>query len=155
MWRCAWNARRLRHDRQKGCAKPSRGGRHASLFCQRRANPQIPADLSGHEAIVYGRAEAATPGHFCKASTEVSVAVSGRVKVNAAEGVRAAVLADMGIAIASEWMFGPELENGSVQAVLTEWALPPIDLWAMYPTGRMASAKARAFVAFVEEILAR
>jgi DNA-binding transcriptional LysR family regulator len=83
------------------------------------------------------------------------VAVSGRVKVNAAEGVRAAVLADMGIAIASEWMFGPELENGSVKRVLTEWALPPMDLWAMYPTGRMASAKARAFVAFVEEILAR
>jgi hypothetical protein len=27
-------------------------------------------------------------------------------------------------------------------------------LWAVYPSGRLASAKARAFAAFVEEILA-
>ena len=67
--------------------------------------------------------------------------------------MRAAVLADMGLAIASEWMFGPELENGSVRRVLEEWVLPPMDLWAVFPTGRMASAKARAFVAFVENVL--
>jgi DNA-binding transcriptional LysR family regulator len=37
-----------------------------------------------------------------------------------------------------------------VQRVLTDWSLPPIDLWAVYPTGRMPSTKARAFAAFVE-----
>jgi len=60
------------------------------------------------------------------------------------------VLADMGLTITSAWMFGPELESGAVQRVLTNWSLPPIDLWAVYPTGRMPSAKARAFAAFVE-----
>lgn len=29
-------------------------------------------------------------------------------------------------------------------------SLPPLDLWAVYPTGRMPSAKARTFAAFVE-----
>jgi len=38
--------------------------------------------------------------------------------------------------------------------VLTGWTLPAIDLWAVYPTGRMPSAKARAFAAFVEAELA-
>jgi DNA-binding transcriptional LysR family regulator len=71
--------------------------------------------------------------------------------VTAAEGVRAAVLADMGVAVASEWMFGPELASGEVRAVLTEQALPAVDLWAVFPTRRMASAKARAFTAFFEE----
>jgi len=75
------------------------------------------------------------------------------VKVNAAEGIRAAVLAGMGVAIASAWMFSPELEDGSVQCVLEEWSLSPLDLWAVYPGGRMASAKARAFVEFVEGVL--
>ena len=47
-------------------------------------------------------------------------------------------------------MFGPELESGEVRAVLTDWTLPSIDLHAVYPAGGMPSAKARAFVAFVE-----
>jgi DNA-binding transcriptional LysR family regulator len=67
--------------------------------------------------------------------------------------MRAAVLADMGLAIASEWMFSPELADGTVQAVLTDWELPTIDVWAVFPAGRMVSAKARAFVEFVEELL--
>jgi hypothetical protein len=47
----------------------------------------------------------------------------------------------------------PQLASGAVRAVLTDWALPPVDLWAVFPTGRMASAKARAFTAFIEETL--
>ena len=81
---------------------------------------------------------------FTRDGTEVSVAVHGRVRVSAAEGLRAAVLADMGLTIASDWMFSPELASGAVRRVLTAWTLPPIDLWAVFPTGRMASAKARA-----------
>ncbi|AGW95098.1 hypothetical protein N234_34125 [Ralstonia pickettii DTP0602] len=41
-----------------------------------------------------------------------------------------------------------------MRAVLTDWTLPPVDLWAVFPSGRLATSKARAFVAFVEEILA-
>jgi hypothetical protein len=36
-------------------------------------------------------------------------------------------------------------------AVLDEWSLPPIDLWAVFPTGRQASAKARCFASFIEQ----
>jgi DNA-binding transcriptional LysR family regulator len=44
----------------------------------------------------------------------------------------------------------PELKSGAVQVVLTDWLLPTVDLWALFPTGRQASAKARAFASFVE-----
>jgi hypothetical protein len=56
----------------------------------------------------------------------------------------------MGLAIASEWTFTPELAHGAVRAVLTAWTLPLSDLWAVFPTGRMVNAKARAFATFVE-----
>jgi hypothetical protein len=39
-----------------------------------------------------------------------------------------------------------------VQAVLTEWTLPSIDVWAVFPSGRMATTKARVFVSFVEHL---
>jgi DNA-binding transcriptional LysR family regulator len=60
------------------------------------------------------------------------------------------VLAGLGLAIGSEWLFARELKSGAVTSVLTDWSLPPVDLWAVFPTGRLASAKARAFASFVE-----
>ena len=83
--------------------------------------------------------------------TETSVAVHGRVRVSAAEGLRAAVLADMGLTIASDWMFAHDIESGGVRRVLADWSLPPIDLWAVFPTGWMMRAKARQFATFVEQ----
>jgi DNA-binding transcriptional LysR family regulator len=67
--------------------------------------------------------------------------------------LRAAVLADQGLAIASQWMFAPELASGAVRAVMDDWRLPDQDLWAVFPTGRMVSAKARAFVEYMENLL--
>lgn len=110
--------------------------------------PKTPDDLVGHQVVIYDRGGNGT-WRFTRDDQQALVALSGRLRVTAAEGVRAAVLADMGLAVASEWMFAPELAVGEVVEVLPDWTLPPIDLWAVYPAGRQASAKARAFVEFV------
>jgi DNA-binding transcriptional LysR family regulator len=73
------------------------------------------------------------------------VRIQGRLALNAAEGVRAAVIAGQGFAIASRWMFQPEIASGEVVPILTEWELPQIDLWVVYPSGRLTSTKARTF----------
>ena len=79
--------------------------------------------------------------------------MKGRLRVSAAEGVRAAVLANAGIAVASEWMFSPEIADRTVQMVLQDWELPRIDLWAVFPAGRTATTKARTFTLFVQEVM--
>ncbi|MFM0597469.1 LysR family transcriptional regulator [Paraburkholderia dilworthii] len=118
--------------------------------------PMTPAELSRHQAVVYSLRGGGESWSFSSSDgSEVAVTVSGRVAVSAAEGVRTAVLGHMGLAVASEWMFSPELADGTVQAVLTQWTLPPIDVWAVFPSGRMATSKARAFVAFVEQLFGR
>lgn len=122
-----------------------------ALFAK-SGEPRTPADLVSYQAIVYDQGSGGSAWSFRRGNTETSVAVAGRVRVNAAEGVRAAVLADMGVAIASEWMFAPEIANGSVKQVLADWELPGIDLWAVFASGRMVSAKARAFTTWIEEI---
>jgi DNA-binding transcriptional LysR family regulator len=119
-------------------------------YFARAGVPATPGELAGHAAVIYAQDGGGENWSFQRGATELSVGVSGRLRVSAAEGVRAAVLADMGLTIASAWMFSPELAAGTVQAVLREWSLPAVDLWAVYPTGRMPSAKARAFAAFVE-----
>lgn len=124
-------------------------------YFARCGTPATPAELSRHQAIVYALRGGGESWTFRgKDGAELAVTVSGRVRVSAAEGLRAAVLGHIGLAVASEWMFAPELADGSVQAVLTDWTLPPVDVWAVYPSGRMATTKARAFVAFVESLFA-
>jgi DNA-binding transcriptional LysR family regulator len=112
--------------------------------------PQAPADLPAHQAIIYDQRLGGATWTFRQGIAEISVTVGGRVHVTAAEGVREGVFANLGFAIASEWMFAPELKSGVVVSVLDDWSLPVVDLWAVFPTGRQASAKARAFAAFME-----
>jgi DNA-binding transcriptional LysR family regulator len=124
-------------------------------YFEKHGEPKVPADLTAHEAIVYDMRGGGTVWTFRKGSAETSVTVNGRVRFTAAEGVREAVFAGLGLAVASEWMFAPELKRGLVRVVLQDWTLPPTELWAIFPTGRRASAKARAFVAFIEQALAQ
>lgn len=138
-------ARRIASSRRSVLATPA--------YLARAGTPLVPADLAIHEAIVYSQLGASWT--FRRQGTEASVAVRGRVRLSAAEGIRAAVLADMGLTVNSDWMFAPELESGAVRRVLEDWELPPVDLWAVFPTGRLASAKARAFADYVESILAQ
>jgi DNA-binding transcriptional LysR family regulator len=118
--------------------------------------PRTPSDLQVHQAIIYDQRQGGEVWTFHQGSAEIAVMVNGRLRVSAAEGVREAVFAGLGLSIGgSEWMFTPELKSGTVQAVLTDWCLPTVELWAVSPAGRQASAKARAFAAFIEEQLAR
>lgn len=126
----------------------------APAYFEKAGIPTIPGELIGHQSIIHTRGPTRDVWTFRKETSEISVNVCGRLRVSAAEGVRSAVLAGMGLTVASEWMFSRELASGAVQAVLTDWAVSPIDLWAVFPTGRVASAKARAFADFVENCMA-
>jgi DNA-binding transcriptional LysR family regulator len=131
--------------------------RHAVVgtpaYFARADEPRIPEDLSVHEAAIYAQKGGGSAWTFRRNGAELSVTLKGRLRVSAAEGIRAAVLADMGIAIASEWMFAPEIADGTVKVVLQDWELPRIDLWAVFPAGRTASTKARTFIQFIQEVM--
>ena len=122
-------------------------------YFKRAGIPASPADLSSHQAIVYNQRGGGGAWTFRRESSEVAVVVSGRVATTAAEGIRAAVLANLGLAVVSEWMFSPELKSGEVCPVLNDWRLPPIELWAVFPGGRMVNAKTRAFLNFLADVL--
>jgi DNA-binding transcriptional LysR family regulator len=132
-------------------------GRHAVLgtpaYFARAGEPAAPPDLAAHEAVIYAVGGAGALWTFLRNGAELEVTLKGRLRVSAAEGVRALVLADAGLAIVSEWMFAPEIADGTVKTVLADWELPPIDLWAVFPAGRSATTKARTFASFVEEIM--
>jgi DNA-binding transcriptional LysR family regulator len=112
--------------------------------------PRVPADLMTHQVITYEHPLGGPAWTFRQEAAKVSIRIGGRVHLNTAVGIRECVLANLGLAIASEWMFAPELKTKLVQPVLTDWSLPAVEAWAIFPAGRRASAKARAFASFIE-----
>jgi DNA-binding transcriptional LysR family regulator len=111
--------------------------RHAVLgtpaYFARAGEPATPADLLAHDVIVYAQRGGGAAWTFRRDGAEVPVTLSGRLRISAAEGVRAAVLAHAGIAIVSEWMFSPEIADGTVKTVLRDWELPQLDLLGRIP----------------------
>lgn len=119
-------------------------------YFEASGEPKSPAELIDHQAVIHDQPGLGAVWTFQQDSNEVSVTLRGRVRVTAGEGVRAAVMASLGLTVGSEWLFSKELEAGTLKAILSEWTLPGLDLWAAFPSGRRASAKARAFADFIE-----
>jgi DNA-binding transcriptional LysR family regulator len=129
----------------------------ARTYFETHGVPQTPAELAAHQAVIYEHQRAGGAAWtFRQGTTEVTVHVRGRLRVTAAEGVREGVLAGLGLSIGgSEWLFAAELKSGQALSVLEDWSLPSVDLWAVLPTGRQASAKARTFIRFIEQQIFR
>jgi DNA-binding transcriptional LysR family regulator len=119
-------------------------------YLARHGSPRSPGELVGHTAIVYTPNAGVEQWRFRKGTSDVSVSVPSRLVCTAAEGVREAVLAGLGLAIISRWMMMAELKSGIVTPLLTEWELPSTALWAVFPAGRLPTTKARAFVSWFE-----
>jgi DNA-binding transcriptional LysR family regulator len=122
-------------------------------YLTRKGIPSNPTDLLEHDGIIYGQSSGGQEWMFRRGSSETSIQLRTRLTLSAAEGVREAVLAGQGFAITSRWMFAPELASGAVIPVLKEWSLPAMELWVIYPSGKLTSAKARAFVKWFESAI--
>src|SRR5271163_1217786 len=99
-------ARRIAEGRSMVVATPA--------YLQRHGTPISPHDLANHQAIILTRGGGRDSFVFRKDDTEAPVTLQGRLKVSQAEGLREAVTCDLGLAVAAEWLFTPELKSGQV-----------------------------------------
>ena len=141
----ALQARKLAQADRVAVASPA--------YLARKGVPSTPADLLEHHGIIYGQNAGGQAWVFRHGTSEISIRLQTRLTFSAAEGVREAVLAGQGFAIASRWLFAPELATGEVIPVLQDWGLPPMELWVIYPSGRLTSSKARAFIEWFEGVI--
>jgi DNA-binding transcriptional LysR family regulator len=122
-------------------------------YLARKGVPRTPTDLLEHDGIIFSRI--GEDWVFRRENSETQVRIPRRLTFSAAEGVRAAVIAGLGFTVSSRWMFAPELESGEVVPLLDDWSLPPDNLWVIYPSGKLTSSKARAFVNWFEKMFTR
>lgn len=119
-------------------------------YLGRNGEPASPEALENHRLIAYSQFEGPTAWTFTRGAKSMAVAVRPTVTVSAGEGMRGCVLAGLGIGLGSRLMFSTELGNGEVRRVLGDWDMSAVDVWAMFPSGRKTSRRARAFVEWLE-----
>ena len=83
--------------------------------------------------------------------------ISGRYKlsVNESNALTAAVLAGLGVAQIATLTALPLIDRRELVPVLSDWTVPVIPLYVVYPPNRHLSAKVRAFVEWVAELFSQ
>ena len=123
-------------------------------YVARHGEPRSPADLAQHQ-LIFGPSDSSGATLQGPISPEVNFVLpeNPRVRVTSSAGVTACVLAGLGVAFGSGWMFDAELRDGRLCRLLPEFPLPAIPIHALFPAGRQPSKRARGFADWLSRSL--
>lgn len=136
------SARRLMSNRRFLCASPA--------YLATQGEPQSPADLVRHACILHRQNDDAYGiWRLMRGRHSETVKVRGTLSSNDGDVALGWALDGHGILIRSEWDLAKYLASGRLRVVLPDYALPPADLYTVYPARRHQPAKLRAFLDFL------
>lgn len=115
--------------------------------------PLIPEDLEDHSCLVNWSIPPRDKWHFKGLEGDKRIKVTGRMQANAADPIRIAAKNGLGLVMLPEYIVSRDIEKGYLQVVLDDYAMAPVNIYAVYPHRKYLSAKVRAFLAFLEEWL--
>ena len=124
-------------------------------YLEARGEPASPSDLEHHACVVFTPRGEPRPWEFRGKFGPIVHHPKGRFRTADAEQIRAAVLADLGLAHAPGWLFAQEIASGIVRPVLVEYEPEPLPISAVHPASRRVPTKVRVFTEFVTEALRR
>ena len=112
--------------------------------------PQAPADLAMHRCLSYANFGKSV-WKLSRGEQTAQVSVGGHLSANEATALLRAALAGGGIALQPSYLANPHLADGSLQAVLPDWSLPDMAIYALYPSRKHLSPAVRALLDFLVE----
>lgn len=135
-------ARKIADHRRRIVAAPS--------YLARHGKPEVPQDLARHNCLIVRQDDRAYgQWHFTKSRKTQTVKVHGTLSSNDGATALAWALDGHGILMRSEWDTTPHVRNGELAVLLDSYALPPADIYAVYPQKQNLAAKVRVFVDFL------
>lgn len=126
----------------------------APAYLKRFGTPRTPAELAQHHAVglaIEGQGRALWQWPPRKAAA--ARVADERLVVNTNVVKVAAAVAGLGIARALAYQVTDEVRDGRLRVLLARHEPPPVPVHLVYPAGRAAAAKVRAFVQFAAEQL--
>ena len=130
-------ARRIAPVRKHAVASPA--------YLAARGRPERPADLAGHDVMVYGNEQ----WRFRVGERWETVRVTPRMRSNNGEMLLAAAEADLGVCLLPSFIAAAAIARGRVEVILLDFPLEEGALHAVMPPGRAVTARVRALVDFL------
>ena len=112
-------------------------------YFERHGIPRTPADLRDHRIAASTSAWSSPEWRFAQ---DQRVTVHPALQTNSNEAAISAATAGWGITRVLNYQIGPALLEGKLQIVLGDHEEPTLPIHVLFPEGRHASAKVRAFV---------
>jgi len=122
-------------------------------YLKRRGTPRTPAELAGHECLLFTSFARPQEWRLIGPDGPVTVSISGRVSSNNIAALATAAQSGMGIAVTATMVVGAQLASGELVRVLPDYEFEPSAIFAVYPSARQLSTKVRAVVDFLVENL--
>jgi DNA-binding transcriptional LysR family regulator len=121
----------------------------APAYLTDRGPLRQPNDLTNHQCIVHRVAPDESVWNLSGPAGAVSVAVRGALSTNNHEGVRAAALGGLGIALLPEYQVVDDVEAGRLRRVLPEYTSEALPAYLVYPSRRHLAPRTRVVIDFV------
>jgi DNA-binding transcriptional LysR family regulator len=133
---------------------------HTRLVCgslgyfEHYSIPIHPDDLIHHNCLCFTYATGNEIWRFKRYEEICEVKVSGSLNVNNAEVLRQACLDGMGLILMPSWLIGKDIQDGRLQAVLTDFQFYPqanldTGIYALYLPNRRQSLRVQLFIDFL------
>ncbi|MFD1612219.1 LysR family transcriptional regulator [Sphingomonas tabacisoli] len=116
-------------------------------YFEAHGRPAHPAELGEHRCIWYANSEVWRfngPG-----GEQVSVKPEGPLRASSGEAMLPALRAGLGVTVLPDFIVGPDLAEGTLEEVLTDWTAPPIALHLVTPPNPLRPARVEALVHFL------
>ncbi|WP_458129871.1 LysR family transcriptional regulator [Pseudomonas sp. Z2-11] len=115
---------------------------------ERLGTPQRPEELSRFPGVTYSNVEEA---HYWKFTGDVVPSVTSRLDFANGDAIREAAVAGLGVAVLPTFIAHEAVRRGELSVVLAQHMRPPMAMYAVHPSRRNQSARARAFIDFLVE----
>ncbi|WP_253201397.1 LysR family transcriptional regulator [Sphingomonas quercus] len=112
-------------------------------YFEKHGVPSTPADLKAHRVAASTSAWASPEWRF---AGDQRVTIDAILQCNTNEAAIAVAKEGWGLTRVVHYQIGPALIAGDLQIVLADYEEPPLPIHVLYPEGRHAPAKVRAFV---------
>lgn len=140
-------SRKLAPSRRAVCAAPA--------YLETAGTPHRPADLAGHNCLVYTYRTWRNDWPLEGPRGRETVHVTGSFSANNGEVLRQAALGGTGIIMLPIWQVRDDLLAGRLVEVLQGYSSPDADIHAVFPQTRYLAPRVRAFVDYLALAFAR
>ena len=120
-------------------------------YLAQRGTPSTPADLAGHDALVYSTVQGDARWLFTGPDGQLQpTAVRGPLRSNNLSALLAAARGGMGLAALPWYVAHESVKSGAVLPVLDGWQLPSQEIHAVFPSPRLVPVKVIGFIDWLQ-----